>query len=56
MFLVAGDDREAVRTAEENRRLAEAVTYANIAARKIEEEQGNISELAEAVIAVTGST
>lgn len=56
MFLVAGDDREAVRTAEENRRLEEAVTYANIAARKIEEEQGNISELAEAVIAVTEST
>lgn len=56
MFLVAGDDCEVVRTAEENRQLEEAVTHANMTAMKIEEEQGNISELAEAVHAVTEST
>ncbi len=56
MFLVAGDDHEVARTAEENKCLEEAVTYANMTARKIEEERGNISELEEAVGAVTKST
>lgn len=56
MFLVAGDDHEVVRTAEENRQLEEAVTYANMTARKIEEERGSISELAEAIHTVTKST
>lgn len=56
MFLVAGDDREVYRTAEENRLLEEAVTRANMTARKIEEGDGEISGLAEAVRAVSENT
>lgn len=56
MFLVAGDDHEVYRTLEENMLLEESVTCANRAARKIEEGTGKVSELVEAVRAVSKNT
>ncbi len=41
MFLLAGDDCEVCRTEEENMRLEKAVLRANMAARKVEENEGD---------------
>lgn len=56
MFLVAGDDNEVYRTAEENMQLEMAVLRANEAARKVEEKALDIAELILMIQNVTHAT
>lgn len=56
MFLVAGDDHETYRTAEENQKLEDAIKRADCIARKIEKGHGDIAELTEAIQYVTENT
>lgn len=56
MFLVAGDDHETYRTAEENQKLEDAIKRADCIARKIEKGRGDIAELTQAIQNVSENT